>query len=200
MPPPSCANCTYRRTLAVILENMNKTIVIVVLVLIMVSCNNSQSPKPSTVKSDTAKPMTHFSSPEELIESYYKAMKAGNIDQIGACLGGTSTSELSYIKLPGISYQIISKEKFQDSIYTYKINDKGQYEEYWFFPEIYLVTQDSSDFEPGHYRSYYWIGKKDSSWIIMGHSSEIETVMEESESEGIERATREMDSILNASK
>jgi hypothetical protein len=176
---------------------MKKTIVIV-LGLIIVSCNNYQGPKPSTVKSDTAKLITQFSSPEELIECYYKAMKAGNMDQIGVCLGGTSTSELSYIKLPGISYRIISKEKFQDSIYAYKINDKGQYEEYWDFPEVYLVTQDSSDFEPGHYRSYYWIGKKDSSWIIMGNSSEIETVMEETESEGIERAPRTMDSIQNA--
>ena len=94
----------------------------------MISCNNSHSPKPPTVKSETANLNTQFSSPEELIESYYKAMKAGNLDQIGACLGVTSTSELSYIKLPGISYQIISKEKFQDSIYTYKINNKGQYE------------------------------------------------------------------------
>jgi len=177
---------------------MNKTIVIV-LGLIMFSCNNSQGPKPSTTKSDTAKLITQFSSPEELIESYYKAMKTGNMDQIGVCLGDTSISEMSYIKLPGISYQIISKEKFLDSIYTYKINEKGQYEEYWVFPEVYLVTQDSSDFELGHYLSYYWIGKKDSSWIIMGHSSEIETVMEEAESEGIERATKTMDSILNAS-
>ena len=177
-----------------------KQIIVIVLVLIMVSCNNSQSPKPPTVKSETANLTTQFSSPEELIESYYKAMKAGNLDQIGACLGGTPTSELNYVKLPGISYRIISKEKFKDSIQTYKINDKGQYEEYWVFPEVYLVTQDSSDFEPGHYLSYYWIGKKDSSWIIMGNSSEIETAMEEAESEGIERATRTMDSIQNADK
>ena len=176
---------------------MNKTIVIV-LVLIMVSCNNSQSPNPPAVKSETANLTTQFSSPEELIESYYKAMKAGDWNQIGACLGGTPTSELNYIKLPGISYRIISKEKFQDSIQTYKINDKGQYVASWVFPEIYLVTQDSSDFEAGHYRSYYWIGKKNSSWIIMEHSSEIETVMEEAVSEGIERSTRALDSIQNA--
>jgi hypothetical protein len=176
---------------------MNKTIVIV-LVLIMVSCNNSQSPNPPAVKSETANLITQFSSPEELIESYYKAMKAGDLNQIGACLGGTPTSELNYIKLPGISYRIISKEKFQDSIQTYKINDKGQYVASWVFPEIYLVTQDSSDFEAGHHRSYYWIGKKNTSWIIMEHSSEIETVMEEAESEGIERSTRALDSIQNA--
>ena len=142
--------------------------------------------------------ITQFATPEALIDCYYYSMKHGNIDQIVACLGLKFATEINYEKLPGINYRIISKNKFQDSIYTYTLNDKGQFESIWVFPEIYLVTQDSCDFVSGHSHSYYWIGKRDSSWLIMQHSSEIEDQMQEAELEGAESATRKMDSIQNA--
>ena len=135
--------------------------------------------------------------PEALLDCYHNAISKGDMEQIALCLGQKSTFGLNFKKISGINYKIISKIKSNDSVYSNVIDGyfQPQLRGIWMHPDFFITTQDSIDFVPGHSLFYYWVGKVKGSWIIMSHSSEIDSQMAEDELKASENMTRIWDSL-----
>jgi hypothetical protein len=161
-------------------------------------CNQRKATPQSTIPISIVDTLTRqFDTPEALIDCYYKAMLQGNVEQIAICLGLNSTFGLHFTKLTGIKYKIVSMETIQDSIFTNIINEQYQTEGVWKHPDYFLrvETYFNNNIKPE--LMYYWVGKELHSWIILSHSSQTESEMQDNENEASENATRMMNSIQN---
>jgi len=127
-------------------------------------------------------------------------MSQGNKEQIAICLGLNSTFGLQYTKLTGIKYKIVSMETMQDSIFINIINGQYQPEGVWKHPDYFLRVETIFNNNAKPELMYYWVGKELHTWIILSHSSQTESEMQDNEMEASENATRMMDSIQNRSR
>lgn len=143
-----------------------------IVIIFMLACNNiyntnsAKSDNPG--KNESSFKKATFLSPDNLIEQFYVGVRNHNLKLIADCMGRTDTIDLSFKKMNGLRYEILSKEFINIDDNEYR--KKGDY--VIKVKAIYNVDKDTLI-------TTFNVRKVDDNWIIISYSSEVEDKMEE---------------------